>query len=278
MVRQREEFMKKFKARRIKHDENVQKKVKNTKKKEFNETMNMLKTFTHSDLTKNSVAKNLRKMKNHPSYPYLRNCNFKSTKEKLKQIDGDFEHCISNLILSEDNLQRNKKKRIVRLRDFKKMPKKSIINSIKYSLRKLKGMNRRNLLSSVGMDGAMNSHELSKIEIGATFPEIQDIYYPLTERKNLGKLAKKKKTVYLTATNRIMLTKNNTNNQSHDGNLLFSDLSDLKRMPIFRVTRSKSKRKRISSKPRLRKTSVGPHLSPIKGGRRSRRTETTRFG
>lgn len=185
MVFQRFEFMKKFKVKRLKFEENERKKNKMKIKRSKSESKGILKEFTHSELVKNSLAKNIKKMKNHPSYDSLKLATKFNSKEKLKMIETDFNRCISNLIQSKEELERKAKKfRAKPPKNFKTMPQGSVINSLEYSLRKIKKID---FSSSSLKNEKSHIFEVSKCQNQLSLPKISQ---PSTERNR----------VYLTST------------------------------------------------------------------------------
>lgn len=143
MLSQRYEFMRKFKLQRLKYEENQKllEKIKRAKKHKVQK--GKISKFFHS-FNQSFLSESIKPFADHPSFKCLKLPSTFSDKEKLKMIDYDFEHCISNNIMSTASMLRQKRRHKGRYGGLKgngwasSLIKEAAVDSIGQSLKLLR--------------------------------------------------------------------------------------------------------------------------------------------
>ena len=143
MLSQRYEFMRRFKLQRLKYEKNQKLLEKIKRAKTHKVQKGKISKFFHG-FNKQFLSESIKPLANHPSFKSIKLPSNFSDKDKMKMIDFDFENCISNNIMSDASILRQKRRHKGRYGGLKgngwasKLIKEAAVDSIGASLKLLR--------------------------------------------------------------------------------------------------------------------------------------------
>ena len=138
MIAQRYEFMRRFTKKRGTFEKSLRFKFKQENAKDYKKLKERMIKFCHGQSRK-YLTDIIKQFRDHPSISKIKLYRNFSKKGQMEKIEHDFEHCISNNILSEEDIIRQKKKHPTPKRlPRDEMSAGSTVDSVTQSLRKLR--------------------------------------------------------------------------------------------------------------------------------------------